>query len=1028
MFFGAIATLQQISSIAPTSRYATIVPLTFVLTVSAVRELYEDWKRLRADKQVNSKLAKVISPDGVHSNVQWRELRCGQVVKLVNGEAVPADMILLATSLPEHLCYVETSSIDGETNLKIRQAKQDTPELSSLSDSIIRCELPNEHIFTFEGTLETPDTKLPLGPEQFLHRGCFVRNTGWITGVIIYAGADTKLIRNMSTTPIKTSRLEGIVNRQIVTMFVLFLLMALTTSIMFMVGKIWMFEGHWYLYSEPTPAVLSVSPIDWLFKLATFILLYHNLIPISLYVTLELVRVHLAELINSDVGMYHEETDTPAIARTSSLVEELGQVEYILSDKTGTLTCNSMRLRHLVIQGQEYDDVVEGFDSSLLDSPFVTSMAVCHSVITETVGGELVYQGSSPDEIALLNGLKQMGCKFVGRRPREVRIEVLGAERVYELLALIEFTSTRKRMSVLVRDEASGDMRLITKGADTVILDRLKDRSSATRTMELLEKFANSGLRTLCYAQRRLSKEEAEAWLREWQDAQNVVNYRQEALDSCSAEVERELELIGATAVEDRLQDGVPETIRSLRFAGIKIWVLTGDRTETAINIGYSAGLLDESSELLLCGQASQAVLDSLAERASSTPRCSLIIDGATLERVVAEESLQASFLRIASRCATLICCRVSPLQKAQITLMVKGNLKGTCLAIGDGANDVSMIQSAHVGVGISGNEGLQAARSADFAIGQFRFLERLLLVHGSWSYHRISKVALYSTYKNITLVMCTFWFSWLTQWSGQTLFEPWMIGFYNMLFTALPPLVLGITDKYVDAKYLLRNPQLYRFGPRNKFFNTKTFWESAFTGIMQSAMIFGAIALCFWGDPALPGGVTPGHWWIGCLTYFCVLVTVTIKLVLLANFWTLLMFVVVIFSILSWFCYLIGYDLVAYYVFPAINFENQNILLPLITSPAFWFTSLLLPVFAVARDLGWKFYKRQYRPREYHIIQEIQLEEKKLGKSIQLQPRLQKAKRGGTVIRGFSFSQTEGGQERVLRSSIDTSSSSTDT
>lgn len=1026
MFFGTIAVLQQIPNIAPTSRYATIVPLTFVLTVSAVRELFEDWKRLRADKQMNNKLAEVLDSDGQRSSVRWMELRCGQVVKLVNGEAVPADMILLSTSLPEHMCYIETSSIDGETNLKIRQAKQDMPDLNSLNDAIIRCELPNEHIYRFEGTLETPDLKFPLGPEQFLHRGCFIRNTGWVIGIIIYAGSDTKLIRNMSTTPIKTTRLEGIVNRQIVAMFVLLLLMALTTSIMFMVGKIWIFEGHWYLYSESDAVALSVNPLDWLLKLATFILLYHNVIPISLYVTLELVRVRLAELINSDVEMYHEETDTPAAARTSSLVEELGQVEYILSDKTGTLTCNSMRLRHLVIQGQEHDDVIESFDSSLLDSTFVTSMAVCHSVITETVEGELVYQGSSPDEIALLNGLKQMGCRFVGRRPKEVRIEVLGAERVYELLALIEFTSTRKRMSVLVRDETSGDTRLITKGADTVILDRLKDRESATRTMELLEKFANSGLRTLCYAQRKLSREEAEAWLKEWQDAQNTVNYRQEALDSCSAEIETELELIGATAVEDRLQDGVPETIRSLRAAGIKIWVLTGDRTETAINIGYSAGLLDENSELLLCGQASQAALDSLAERASHTPKCSLVIDGFTLERVVAEGSLQDSFLRIASRCASLICCRVSPLQKAQITLMVKDNLKGTCLAIGDGANDVSMIQSAHVGVGISGNEGLQAARSADFAIAQFRFLGRLLLVHGSWSYHRISKVALYSTYKNITLVMCTFWFSWLTQWSGQTLFEPWMIGFYNMLFTALPPLVLGITDKYVDAKYLLRNPQLYRFGPRNKFFNTKIFWESAVTGMIQSAMIFAAIVVCFWGDPALPGGTTPGHWWIGCLTYFCVLITVTIKLILTANFWTFLMLLVVIFSILSWFCYLIGYDLVASYIFPSINFEIQRILLPLITSPAFWFASFLLPIFATARDLGWKFYKRQYRPREYHIIQEIQLEEKKVGKSIQLQPKQRKIRVGKRAIRGFSFSQTEGGQTQALRSSIKSSSSST--
>ena len=210
------------------------------------------------------------------------ELRCGQVVRLTNGEAVPADMILLSTSLPEHLCYVETSSIDGETNLKIRQAKHDTPDLASLGDAVIRCELPNEHIYRFEGTLEASEGRVSLGPDQFLHRGCFIKNTGWVIGVIVYAGSDTKLIRNMSVTPIKTTRLEGIVNRQIVAMFVLLLLMALTTSVMFMVGKLWIFKGHLYLYGESEPAVLSVNPFDWLLKLATFILLYHNVIPISL--------------------------------------------------------------------------------------------------------------------------------------------------------------------------------------------------------------------------------------------------------------------------------------------------------------------------------------------------------------------------------------------------------------------------------------------------------------------------------------------------------------------------------------------------------------------------------------------------------------------------------------------------------------------------------------------------------------------------------------------------------------------------
>lgn len=1012
IFFGCIGLLQQIPNMAPTNRYATIVPLSFVLSVSAVRELYEDWKRLKADHEMNNKLAEVLEEDGAKTSVRWADIRCGQIVRIVNGESVPADMIVLATSLPDNMCYVETSSIDGETNLKIRQARHETADFAAMADAVVKCELPNCHIYTFEGVITHGDRVIPLGPDQFLHRGCVLQNTEWLVGVVIYAGHDTKLMRNMRDTPMKSTRLEASVNRQIVFMFVLLLAMATITSVCFLVGRLYLFHTHSYLF----PDRVSLSPLDWLMKLCTFILLYHNLIPISLYVTLELVRVRIAEMINADVQMYHEATDTPAAARTSSLVEELGQIEYILSDKTGTLTCNQMTLKHLVVEGQLYQNVTTFFPQDLLTNRFVTGMAVCHTVITESVDGVLEYQGSSPDEIALVKGLAQMGCAFKGRKPRSVCISAGGRELVYELLALIEFNSTRKRMSVLVRHQ--GEVRLIMKGADTVVVDRLEDRSSAEQTLGQLEKFANVGLRTLCYAQRVLDDKLADEWLERWNVAQATVNDRQSALDACAAEIEVDLELVGATAVEDLLQDGVPETIRSLRAAGIKIWVLTGDRTETAINIGYSSGLLDEDSELLLCGQASSAIMNSLCQRALLNQRCSLIIDGRTLEAVLQDDALTDGFLRIAGRCATLICCRVSPLQKAQITTLVKERLHGICLAIGDGANDVSMIQSAHVGIGISGNEGLQAARAADFSIAQFRFLARLLLVHGSWSYHRISKVALYSTYKNIALVMNNFWFAWLTQWSGQTLFESWMIAFYNMAFTALPPLVLGTTDKYVDARHLLKNPQLYKFGPRKKFFNSRTFWQSSASGIFHSLTIFSLVVLLFWRDPAQSDGTTVGHWWISCLTYFCVLLTVTFKLVLLANFWTVLLAIVVLLSILFWFLYFVGYTAVYTVVFTSANMELRGMLAQLTSSPVFWLVAVLLPILCLSRDLLWKFWRRQFKPREYHIVQEIELEERRKGKSISLQPAVTapKEQQGRRRVRGFSFSQTDSGQSQILK------------
>lgn len=165
-----------------------------------------------------------------------------------------------------------------------------------------------------------------------------------------------------------------------------------------------------------------------------------------------------------------------------------------------------------------------------------------------------------------------------------------------------------------------------------------------------------------------------------------------------------------------------------------------------------------------------------------------------------------------------MVCCRVSPLQKALVVKLVKRHLKAILLAIGDGANDVSMIQAAHVGVGISGLEGMQAARSADVAISQFKYLKKLLLVHGAWSYQRLSKLILYSFYKNITLYMTQFWYTFQNGFSGQVIYESWTITYYNVLFTVLPPIVIGVFDQFVSARMLDRYPQMYMLGQKSEF------------------------------------------------------------------------------------------------------------------------------------------------------------------------------------------------------------------
>ena len=810
IFFLFTAGLQQIPGLSPTNKYTTIGPLLIVLMVSAGKELVEDYRRKQADKALNMSKARVLR-GSTFNETKWISVAVGDIIRVESEEPFPADLVLLASSEPEGLCYIETANLDGETNLKIKQALPETSEMVSSSDlgrlgGRIRSEQPNSSLYTYEATLTMQtgggEKELPLNPEQLLLRGATLRNTPWIHGVVVFTGHETKLMRNATAAPIKRTKVERQLN-----MLVLVLIgMLLALSVICTVGDLVMrkVQGNAlpYLMLTSTSTAVEVL-VTFIRDMVTYWVLFSSLVPISLFVTLELVKYWHGILINDDLDIYYDKTDTPANCRTSSLVEELGMVEYVFSDKTGTLTCNMMEFKQCSIAGIMYADEVpeerratvedgmetgvhefkqlhanlKTHESSAAIHHFLSLLATCHTVIPERndeKGGAIKYQAASPDEGALVQGALELGYKFTARKPRSVIIEVEGQELEYELLAVCEFNSTRKRMSAIYRCP-DGKIRCYCKGADTVILERLDEHNPHVEaTLRHLEDYASEGLRTLCLAMREIPDDEYKEWWQVYDKAQTTVGgNRAEELDKAAEIIEHDLYLLGATAIEDRLQDGVPETIHTLQQAGIKVWVLTGDRQETAINIGMSSKLLSEDMMLLIVNEETPAAtrdniqkkLDAIRTQGDGTienETLALVIDGKSLTYAL-EKGLDKLFLDLAVMCKAVICCRVSPLQKALVVKLVKKYQKESILlAIGDGANDVSMIQAAHIGVGISGMEGLQAARSADVSIAQFRYLRKLLLVHGAWSYHRISKAILYSFYKNITLYLTQFWVSLL--------------------------------------------------------------------------------------------------------------------------------------------------------------------------------------------------------------------------------------------------------------------------
>lgn len=712
LFFLFTACIQQIPGVSPTNQYTTIAPLAVVLMASAFKEVQEDMKRHQSDSELNARKAKILTREDTFVEKKWKDIQVGDVVRLESNDFIPADMLLIGSSEPEGLCYIETSNLDGETNLKIKQTSTHISSLTAPSHvnalhGSLRSEHPNNSLYTYEGTLDLiMDGGIPkqvsLGPDQMLLRGAQLRNTSWVYGLTIFTGHETKLMRNATAAPIKRTAVERQVNVQIVFLFILLLALSLGSTIGSSI-RTWFFSSsQWYLFEGTSLTGRVQSFIE---DILTFIILYNNLIPISLIVTMEVVKFQQAQLINSDLDMYYARTDTPALCRTSSLVEELGQIEYIFSDKTGTLTCNEMEFRCCSVGGIAYAEVVdetkrdtedgkEGWktfaemqqklasvSNPFVDIPstssagdmdhevlteFLTLLAVCHTVIPEIKDGKLVYQASSPDEAALVTGAELLGYQFHTRKPKSVFVNVQGQSQEFQILNVCEFNSTRKRMSTIIRT-ADGRIKIYTKGADTVILERLsKNQRYTETTLAHLEDYATDGLRTLCLAYREIPEQEYRQWAAIYNQAAATINGRGEALDEAAELIEKDLFLLGATAIEDKLQEGVPDTIHTLQMAGIKVWVLTGDRQETAINIGMSCRLISESMNMVIVNEENaHDTQDFLTKRLSAIKNqrstgeledLALVIDGKSLGFAL-EKDLSKTFLELAIMCKAVICC-----------------------------------------------------------------------------------------------------------------------------------------------------------------------------------------------------------------------------------------------------------------------------------------------------------------------------------------------------------------------------------
>ena len=776
----------------------------------------------------------------------WKNVQVGDFVRIYNDEQIPADVVVLSTSDPDGACYVETKNLDGETNLKVRQALQAGRRIRHARDCeksefVIESEGPHLNLYQYSAVAKwnqrdprdpnapTKEMAEPININNMLLRGCSLKNTEWVLGIVIFTGRETKIMLNAGNSPRKRARLARNLNWNVIYNFIILFFMCLISGIV--QGVTWAQGKNSEAYFE-FGSIGGKPSLDGFITFWSAVVLFQNLVPISLYITLEIVRLCQAFFIFSDTYMYYERLDYPCTPKSWNISDDLGQIEYIFSDKTGTLTQNVMEFKKCTINGVPYgeayteaeaglhrrqginveeegtrvraqiaearvemlqqlramhdnpylrDDeltfVAPGFVADLsgksgeeqmkANEHFMVALALCHTVITDRTPGDpprIEFKAQSPDEAALVATARDCGFTVLGRTHDDIHLNILGEDRTYRVLNTLEFNSTRKRMSAIIR-MPDGQIKLFCKGADSMIYSRLlakQQQALRKLTAEHLEMFAREGLRTLCIAEKDLSEEQYEEWSRDHDLAAQALQDREQQLEEVSDRIERDLMLLGGTAIEDRLQDGVPDTISLLGDAGIKLWVLTGDKVETAINIGFSCNLLSNDMDLIVFDQqdgdleAAASALDRHLQTFKMTgsdeelaaarlnheppaPTHAVVIDGESL-KLVLHDNLRQRFLLLCKQCRSVLCCRVSPAQKAAVVQLVKAGLDVMALSIGDGANDVAMIQEADVGVGIAGEEGRQAVMSADYAIGQFRFLQRLVLVHGRWSYRRLSE------------------------------------------------------------------------------------------------------------------------------------------------------------------------------------------------------------------------------------------------------------------------------------------------
>ena len=901
-FFYLIMTISQFFDVLKVGFLFTYIsPLAMVVSFSMLKELYDDIKRRITDKRTNSTLVTILKKNetnsgAVQNNKKASELEIGDIIVLTKDCRVPADIIVLKTfnESNDNQSFIRTDQLDGETDWKLRKAPGLTQELSEKDivnlDGFIQYEPPSKLIYNFEGVIKFKNNqdiwkKEPLNLENTMWASTVVASEK-IIGIVIYTGKETRARMNSSSPKLKIGILDQELNTLNKYLFVIMFFISLLLSLL---------KGF------------SWSIFIIFFR---FIVLFCAIIPIALKVNLDVSKTWFSLVISRD------ERIPETIARNSTIPEELGRISYIFSDKTGTLTKNEMIFKKISMETESFgedsfndlkeilSDECQVSDAPLLDvfnnqnqlnemsntetnsilsssndinteitsesvqtrkiakkmrrgrnkiiRDTITAMVLCNNVTPTETG----YQASSPDEVALVKFADTLNMRLFHRTDKEIKMKD-SADNIeeFEVLANFPFSSDTKRMGIILKNKKHGHIIYYLKGAENVMMKFVK-KEYIGYIKENAENLATKGLRTLVLTQKIIPKEDFEVWNREYQDAISSMENRKEKIAQTVSKLENNMDFLCVTGVEDLLQDDVANTIDNLRNAGMKVWMLTGDKVETATCISISAGIKAKNQKIFTITYDSLSDYDDRDNTEKKLAKLKelfeeynkkimhephlFIIDGDSLD--LALKQCEKEFFTTAMKALSVVCCRCSPTQKRIIVKTIKKYTNARTAAVGDGGNDVAMIQEADVGIGIVGKEGLQASLAADYSIKEFKTLSGLLLWWGRIAYKNTSMVANFVIHRGLIISFNQFIFSLIFYYNAVALYNGMLCFGYSTIFTCTPSISI-LLDRDVDRENVLKFPTLYQVLLKGRELNFKNFLFWLFKSLFQSAVImFGAV------------------------------------------------------------------------------------------------------------------------------------------------------------------------------------------